>query len=215
MTANGSAPSPLVSGAGRVWAVILTAGLLQCGVYAAGTFFFDFFAGTATRGFGVMGEVGGTGMFFVYMIGYLNALLVVLPILLIRRFGVGLAVYLPYAIVGFPVEYYFEVYREPVLRGVWAVAGWCAVGLLTGAAADATFVALRNRVSDRWLALSCGAAVGSASFVLTVVALAAFYKTPLATNSGSFIGVAYFGVPWLLVHSMLGAYTAHALSREK
>jgi hypothetical protein len=213
--ASGSRQNPRVSGPSRAWAVILAAGLIQCGVYAVGTFFFDFFAATATRGFGMVGEVYGTGMFFVYMIGYLNALLVVLPILLIRRFGVGLAVYLPYTIVGFPVEYYFEVYREPVLRGVWAVAGWCAVGLLTGAAADTTFVALRNRVSEPWLAMSCGAAVGAASFVLTVVALATFYKTPLATGSGSFIGVAYFGVPWLLVHSVFGAYTAHALIHGK
>ncbi len=196
------------------WAVILVAGLFLCAVNAVGTFFFDFFAGTATRGFGVVGEVRGTGMFFVYMIGYFNALAVVLPILLLRRFGVGAAVYLPYAVIGFFVEYYFEVYREPVLKSVWGVAGWCLAGLLTGAAADVTFAASGQRVSERWAGVLCGAAAGLTSAVLTLVALATLYKAPLATDPGSFAGLAYFGVPWLLVNSMFGGYTAYALSRR-
>jgi len=59
-------------------------------------------------GFGVIGEIEGTGMFFVYMVGYFNALIIILPILKIRQFGMGTAIYLPYAIIGFFVEYYYE-----------------------------------------------------------------------------------------------------------
>ena len=95
-------------------------------IYGFGSFTFDFYAGAATAGFGVMGEVGGVGMFFIYIMGYFIALVVVLPILLVRRFGVGLMVFLPYAIIGLFVEYYMEWVLEHTLLTPWAVVGWCA-----------------------------------------------------------------------------------------
>jgi hypothetical protein len=56
--------------------------------------------------------------------------------------------------------------------------------------------------------------VGVASFAFTLVALATLYTVPVATDPGSFVGVAHFGVPWLLVNSLFGGYTAYALSRR-
>lgn len=40
-------------------------GLLLCVIYGFGSFTFDFYAEAATAGFGVMGEAGGVGMFFI------------------------------------------------------------------------------------------------------------------------------------------------------
>jgi hypothetical protein len=94
-----------------------------CAIYAFGSFTFDYYAGSGTAGFGVWGEVGGVGMFFIYVTGYFIALVVVLPILLVRRFGVGLMVYLPYAISGLFVEYYMDWVLQRNLVALWAVAG--------------------------------------------------------------------------------------------
>ncbi len=70
-----------------------------------------------------MGEVEGIGMFFVYMVGYFNALIIILPILKIRQFGMGTAIYLPYAIIGFFVEYHYEWIKTKSLVSPWAVVG--------------------------------------------------------------------------------------------
>jgi len=88
----------------KPWQTILVFGILQCFIYGIGSFTLDYFAGGATAGFGVWPEVGGIGMFFVYILSFYIALVVVLPILIIKRFGVGVAVYLPYAIIGLFVE---------------------------------------------------------------------------------------------------------------
>jgi hypothetical protein len=74
---------------------ILVFGTLLLLIYGLGSFTFDYFAGGATLGFGLWPEVGGIGMFFVYVLSFYIALAVVFPILIIRRFGVGIAVYLP------------------------------------------------------------------------------------------------------------------------
>jgi hypothetical protein len=167
----------------------------------------------ALTGFGTLFDVStGIGMFFVYVVSYFNALIVILPILLIRRFGVGTAVYLPYAVVGFFVEYYMELMRQPVLVNIWAVIGWCVFGLVTGLCADAAFHFLQ--VKERWRAMLMGIVIGSVNFLLTLLALTFFYVSPLQVGPGSFIGMAYFGVPWLLINSAFGGYTAYAISRN-
>jgi hypothetical protein len=88
--------------------LILIFAVILCLIYAFGSFTFDYFAGVATAGFGVWGEVGGVGMYFTYVMAYFIALVVVLPILVIKRFWVGLAVYSIYALSGLFVEYYMD-----------------------------------------------------------------------------------------------------------
>ena len=60
----------------KPWQTILLFSILLFVIIGLGTFFFDFFAGSATVGFGIQptGEVKGTSMFFLYMIGYFTAL---------------------------------------------------------------------------------------------------------------------------------------------
>jgi hypothetical protein len=60
----------------KPWPTILVFGFLQAALSGFGTFF---------------DITSGIGMYFVYMVGYFNVLAVVLPILLIQRFGVGTA----------------------------------------------------------------------------------------------------------------------------
>jgi len=200
----------------KPWQTILLFSVLLFVIIGLGTFFFDFFAGSATVGFGVQpaGEVKGTGMFFIYMIGYFTALVVVLPILLIRRFGVGTAVYLPMVVVGFPINYYYEWIIEPVWIAPWAGIGWSVAFLATGFSADLTYRFLSAHFSERLRAIFVGIVIACVTYVLTLVALSVIYKAPLETESGSFLGLTYFGLPWLIVNSAFGGYTAYAISRN-
>jgi hypothetical protein len=195
----------------KPWQTILLFGILQSALFGVTTFFFDFIAGGATLGFGVWPKVGGTGLFYVYMVGYFNALVVILPVLLLKRFGVGTSIYLPYALIGVPVDLFFE---SDTLISPWAAVGWGAVGLAAGLSVDLAYRYLPRRLTERTRAILMGIVLGVASFLLTLLAQAFFYRVPLPTDPGSFVGVAYFGLPWLLVTSAFGGYTAYALSRN-
>lgn len=197
----------------KPWQMILLFGFLLCGIYAFGSFTFDFYAGAATAGFGVMGEVGGIGMFFIYVMGYFIAVVVVLPILLLKRFGVGVAVYLPYAIIGLPVEYYMEWVVNRSLVSPWAVIGWCAFGLIAGLSADLAYRFSPARFGERLRAIITGGVLGIANFLLVLLAVTFFY-VERQTGPGSFLGIAYYAVPFLLVSSGFGAYTAYAISQN-
>lgn len=111
----------------KKWQTIVLFGFLLMIIYGAGTYFFDFYTGTATAGFGKMGEVWGIGMFFIYMIGYFLAIVIILPILIYKSFGIGVLIFLPYTIIGFFVEYYYEMQATQVLKGIWSVFGWTAI----------------------------------------------------------------------------------------
>jgi hypothetical protein len=162
-----------------------------------------------------MGKVMGMGMFFIYMIGYFLAILIILPILLIRRFGTGLIIFIPYALVGFFVELYYEWYTAHTLISPWGAVGWCIAGLMIGLSADLSFRLLPVRLSEKWRAIITGIVLGSASFIFTLIPLIFFYKIPMPVNPvnpGTYLGVAYFGVPWLILNSAFGGFTAYAIS---
>lgn len=198
----------------KPWQTILLFGILLCLIYGFGSFTFDYFAGAATAGFGVMGEVGGVGMYFTYVMAYFIALVVVLPMLIIRRFWVGTAVYLLYAVSGLFVEYYMEWVLVRNLVALWAVVGWCVLGLATGFCADLAYRFLPARLGERWRAILTGLVVGVATFVTVIVALYFFYIGDKTIHPGSYLGVAYYGVPFMLVSSGFGGYTAYAISRH-
>lgn len=195
----------------KAWQTIVLFGLLQTALIGVTTFFFDYLAGAATLGFAVWPTVGGTGLFYVYMIGFFSALFVILPVLLIKRFGVGTAIYLPYALIGIPVDLYFE---SGNLISPWAAVGWALVGLAAGLSVDLAYRYLPGHLTERTRAILMGIVLGAASFLLSLLAQAFFYRVSMPTDTGSFIGMAYFGVPWLLVTSAFGGYTAYAISRN-
>ena len=196
----------------KPWQTILLFGILLCFIHAFSSFTFDFFAGAATAGFGVWGEVGGVGMFYIYVLSYFLVLVVILPVLIIRRFGVGIAVYLPCAIIGLFVEYYMEWVINPVLVSPWAVVGWCVFGLITGLSADFTYRFLPGSLNERWRAIITSLVLGTIMFLLTLLALTYFYVEQ-QTGPGSFLGIAYYGVPFLWVSSGFAGYTAHAIAQ--
>ncbi len=198
----------------KSWQIILIFGVLLCCIYGFGSFTFDYFAGAATAGFGVMGEIGGVGMYFTYVMAYFIALVVVLPILVIRRFWVGTAVYLLYAISGLFVEYYMEWVLVRNLVSLWAVVGWCLLGLATGFCSDLAYRFLPSRLSERWRAITTGLVVGVVTFLTVTIALSFFYIGEKTIHPGTYLGVAYYGVPFMLVSSGFGGYTAYAISRH-
>jgi hypothetical protein len=140
----------------KSWQIILIFGVLLWIIYGFGSFTLDFFAGAATAEFGQWGNVGGVGLFFVYILSFYIALVVVLPILIIQRFGVGVAVFLPYALTGFFIEYYFDWIVAPALRSPWGAVGWCVIGLAIGLSADLTYRFLPNRFTERLRAVTTG-----------------------------------------------------------
>ena len=199
------------------WQTIILFGFLLMIIYALGTYFFDFFAGEATVGFGRMGQVWGVGMFFIYMIGYFVAIIVILPILIFKNFGIGILIFLPYAIIGFFVEYYYEWLSVQSLKGVWAVFVWSIIGLLIGLSADITYKYLPKKISLKLKSIIMGIIIAIANFVLTFIVLRFCYKIPLPVSPvepGSFLGVAYFGLPWLIANSGFGGFTAYAINKE-
>lgn len=198
----------------KSWQILLIFSFLLCCIYGFGSFTFDYFAGAATAGFGVWGEVGGIGMYFTYVMAYFTALVVVLPILVIRRFWVGMAVYALYALSGLYLEYYFELVLEHNLAGFWGVIGWCALGLATGLCADLAYRFLPSRFSEKWRAISTGFAVGVATFAAVTIAVSFFYVTKETGYTANYLSVAYYGVPFMLISSGFGGYTAYAISKR-
>jgi hypothetical protein len=138
----------------------------------------------------------------------------VLPILVIRRFWVGVGVYSLYALSGLYLEYYFELVVEQNLKGFWGVVGWCVLGLAIGLSADLAYRFLPARLSERWRAILTGLTVGIAVFVTVTIALTSFYIEKELVYTANYLSIAYYGVPFMLVSSGFGGYTAYAVSKR-
>jgi uncharacterized BrkB/YihY/UPF0761 family membrane protein len=196
----------------KPWQIILIFGILQCFIYRIGSFTLDYYAGGATKGFRTWPEVGGIGFFFLYVLSFFIIFVTVFPILTIKRFGVAIATYLPYAITGLFVEYYIEWTTLHSLVSPWAVVGWCVIGLAIGLSADLAYRYLPGRLLERWRAVITGVVMGLVNFLLVVVALTFFYVEQ-QSGPGSFLGIAYYGLPLLVINSGFGGCTAYAVSQ--
>jgi hypothetical protein len=171
----------------------------------------------ALTGFGTFFDItGGIGMYFVYIVGYFNVLVVLLPILLIKRFGVGTAIYLPWAVIGLVMEYYMEYIVNPVLISPWCVVGWCVCGLMVGLMADLAYRFLPAKMNERNRAIITGIIMSLANFLLFLIPLTYFYKPVSATIPvhPNYLTVAYYALPWLLLNSGFGGYTAWVITRN-
>ena len=177
-------------------------------------FFWDFYSGTDTQGFGVLEPYYGMGMFYIYMISYFSSLIVVYGILRSGIFGMGLLLWTPYAIIGFFVEAYFEL---EVLISIGGVIGYCIFGLVTGLSADISYKLLKEKTSinEKIVAGLTGVLMSLTYFGTTIIAIGFFYKVGWGagsfTDPGSFLGVAYFCLPWMLINAFFGGFTAYAI----
>jgi hypothetical protein len=64
-------------------------------------FFWDFYSGADTQGFGVIDPYYGMGMFYIYVISFFSSLIVLHAIIKSKIFGMGFYLWLPYAVIGF------------------------------------------------------------------------------------------------------------------
>lgn len=180
-------------------------------------FFWDFYAGTETQGFGVLEPYNGIGMFYVYVISFLSSLIVILGILRSNQFGMGLLIWAPYAVAGLFVEAFFELILNPVLISYWSVIGWCVFGLITGFSADISFKLLnsRTKLDIKIICGIVGVIMSLTYFLTTLIAIGFFYKSGWGggsfTDPGTFLGVAYFMLPWMIIHAFFGGFTAYAI----
>ncbi len=163
-------------------------------------------------GFAVVEPFSGGCMFIIP--AYFMVLIVALPILMLRRFGAGMAVFIPYAVVGFFMDYYYEVVQEKSLT-IWGVVGWCLMGVVVGLSGDLAYRFLPRLIVERWRAVLVGAVIGLLFFLTTLAALASFYSTPsMETHYRFFTQGIYFSLPWLVANGGLAGYTAYAMTRD-
>ena len=153
-------------------------------------------------------------MFYLYAISYFSSLLVIIPVCLTKRFGIATAVFLPYVVIGFPVNYYYEWVLVRTWITPWSGIGWSAAFLLTGFSVDMAFRYLPGKLTGAWRAALSGVVMGLVSFGVTVAALEFVYVGSLPVDTGSFVGIAYFGLPWMIINSAFGGYTAYAITRS-
>jgi len=176
-------------------------------------FFWDFYSGTDTQGFGVLEPYYGMSMFYIYMISYFSSLIVVYAILRSGTFGMGFLIWTPYAIIGFFVEAYFEL---EVLINIWGVVGYSIFGLVTGLSADISYKLLKEKTSiNEKIVAGLTGLMSLTYFGTTIIAIGFFYKVGWGagsfTDPGSFLGVAYFCLPWMLINAFFGGFTAYAI----
>ena len=194
MNTNSSAPQPP-----KFWKTVLTFGALHFLVMAISTPLID---------------LPEHGCMFVTP-AYFIVLVIVLPILITRRFWTGAAVFIPYAVLGFFPTYYFDWLTSPILKGVWGVFAWCLIGPLVGLMGDLTFRYLPQPVSEKRRAIIVGAVLGAAIFFTTLIALATFYKVAsMDSHLRYFAQGWYFSLPWLVINGGFAGYTAYAIVKK-
>ena len=146
---------------------------------------------------------------------YFIVLVVIQPILILQRIGAGAAVFLPYAVLGFPTLYYNDWVLNKSLLSPWGAVGWCLIGPLVGLIGDLTFKFLHRSISEKWRTIFVGAVIGAAIFMTTLLALLNFYKSAsMDTHLRFFTREWYFSLPWLVVNGGFAGYTAYAIHKR-
>jgi len=155
---------------------------------------------------------GGCG--FILPI-YFYTLLTVMGVLKYQRFGTGLLIYLPFAVLGVPMDYYGDWVYSQNLIDPWYSLGWAPVFLGFGLVADLAYRFLPAGWNPRWRAVAMGVIFGLAFYLLVLFALTTFY--PVSDERWHlwyFQGGVYFSLPWMLVNGGFAGYTAHAISQR-
>jgi len=164
--------------------------------------------------FGTVFELTVTnGVCFVYVISYFMALVVVAAIRQVGWRWTGVAVFLPYAVVGLPTVYMIEVVMEPTLIAPWAAVLSSLTGPLAGLTADMAFRTLPKSIRAELRSALTGMFAALGYFVFMLLSLAFLYKDP-APGLAHYLNGIYLTLPWLLVNGALGGYTAHKMTER-
>lgn len=163
-------------------------------------------------GYVLIEQFSGGCMFIIP--AYFMVLVVVLPILILQRFGAGMAVFIPYAVVGFIMDYYYEIVIYKSLTSIWGVVGWCLMGVVVGLSGDLTHRFLPRSMNERWRAVLIGAVIGMMFYLTTLAALTWLYNSPsMETHYRFFTQGVYFSLPWLVVNGSFAGFTAYAITK--
>jgi len=152
-------------------------------------------------------------MCMFYLIGYLMTIVVVTPIMLTKRFGMGILVFLPYAIIGLPLEYYMEWILDPVLISPLAAIIWSLIGPVVGFSADLACRFIPKSLHERTRGILIGLILVTMHFLIMLGALAFLYTNPIP-GLDHYLNALGFTLPWLLMNGAFGGYTAYALSQD-
>ena len=143
------------------------------------------------------------------------ALPAMLSILTLRRFGAGIVVFLPYAILGFYPVYYMDYLTLHTMTSVWGAVSWCLGGLLTGLVGDLAFRFLPSRIPERWRAILTGVVIGLGIYLTPLIAMTFFYvPQPPESHYYMFTTRIAYSLSWLLVNGGFAGYTAYAIQKR-
>jgi hypothetical protein len=184
----------------RAWKPILGWGLVFTGVYMAAAAI-------------EMTGVSGTCMFI--LMPYFASLAVTIPLLVVKRFGTGVGVFIPYVVLGFFPLYFFDWLQNHALVGQWAAFVFVLSGFLIGACLDLAYL-LAGRLGERARAIVVGTTQQAVTFVVMLVGLTYLYlpNSSMASHLRFFDRQWLFTLPWMLVNGAFGGYTAHALVKR-
>lgn len=147
------------------------------------------------------------------MIGYLMSTVVVTAMMVSKRFGMGTMVYIPYALVGLPIEYYMEWVLDPVLIAPWAAVIWSLIGPIVGFFADLAYRFIPKSLHERVQGIIIGVVLVIVHFMVMLAALAFLYVDPVP-GLEHYLHALGFSIPWLIMNGAFGGYTAYALSQD-
>jgi len=184
----------------RSWKTILVWGLVIVGVLMVGAVDDNL-------------HISGTCMFI--LMSYFAAIAGTYPVLAVNRPGTGLAVMLPYALIGIFPLYYYDWLQQGNLVGAWAVVVWTAAGPIIGACMDLAYLA-SARCSERTRAILIGTAMQVAQFVVALVGLQYLYApaSSMAAHVYLYSQRWLFTLPWMALNGAFGGYTAYALRKR-
>jgi hypothetical protein len=184
----------------RHWRVILAWGMVLVAVLMAGA---------------VADVLRLTGTCMFILVAYFAAIAGTYPVLAVNRAGTGLAVMLPYAIIGFLPLYYFDYLQQGNLLGAWAVWVWTAAGPIIGVSMDLAYTASAGR-SGRTRAILVGAVMQATQFVVATLGLRYLYTptSSMASHLYMYTEQWFFTLPWMALNGAFGGYTAYALRKR-
>ena len=184
----------------RAWKPILVWGLVFVAVYMVGAVI-------------DMTAVSGTCMFI--LMPYFAAMAVTIPILRVKHFGSGVAVFIPYVLIGFFPLYFFDWMQKRSLASLWAVFAYALSGILIGLCLDLANI-LSARLRERTRAIIIGATAQAVTFAVMLIGLTYLYLpgSSMAGHLHFFNREWFLTLPWMALNGAFGGYTAYALVKR-